>query len=108
MLQVCSSCLLLSLGAQTRQLIETCAGNLHVHLVGSDHLARMADAYIRGKPLADKAVMTEISPCLVEREGRRTAIVALARTHHSFLTNLFRRQAPWTVDWLAPAGTIGR
>jgi glutamate racemase len=92
----------------TRELIETYAGNHHVHLVGSDHLARMAEAYIRGEPLADEAVLAEITPCFVEPEGRRTDIVVLACTHYPFLANVFRRLAPWPVDWLDPAEAIAR
>ncbi|MEF3193955.1 MAG: aspartate/glutamate racemase family protein, partial [Halothiobacillaceae bacterium] len=94
--------------AYTRELIATYAGNHHVHLVGSDHLARMAEAYIRGEPLSDEAVLAEIAPCFVEQEGRRTDIVVLACTHYPFLANVFRRLAPWPVDWLDPAEAIAR
>ncbi len=94
--------------AYTRELIATYAGNHQVHLVGSDHLARMAESYIRGEPLGDEAVRTEIAPCFVEQDGRRTDIVVLACTHYPFLANLFRRLAPWPVDWLDPAEAIAR
>jgi glutamate racemase len=94
--------------AYTRELIQTYAGGHHVHLVGSAHLARMAEAYIRGEPIDDEAVRTEIAPCFVEQDGRRTDIVVLACTHYPFLANVFRRLAPWPVDWLDPAEAIAR
>lgn len=94
--------------AYTRELIETYAEKHHVHLVGSDHLARMAEAYIRGEAISDNAVLAEIAPCFIERDGRRTDIVVLACTHYPFLANVFRRLAPWPVDWLDPAEAIAR
>lgn len=94
--------------AYTRELIETYAGHHHVHLVGSPHLASMAEAYIRGEPIADEAVQAEITPCFVEQDGQRTDIVVLACTHYPFLANVFRRLAPWPVDWLDPAEAIAR
>jgi len=94
--------------AYTRDLIQSFANECHVRLVGSQNLARMAEAYIRGRPLDDAAVLAEISPCFIEQEGRRTDIVVLACTHYPFLANVFRRLAPWPVDWLDPAEAIAR
>jgi glutamate racemase len=94
--------------AYTRDLIQSFATQCHVRLVGSENLARMAEAYIRGEPLSDEAVLAEISPCFVEKDGRRTDIVVLACTHYPFMANLFRRLAPWPVDWLDPAEAIAR
>ena len=94
--------------AYTRDLIQSFARQCHVRLVGSATLARMAEAYIRGEPLDERLVAAEIAPCFVEREGRRTDIVVLACTHYPFLANLFRRLAPWPVDWLDPAEAIAR
>jgi len=94
--------------AYTRELIQSFAGQCHVRLVGSQDLARMAEAYIRGEALSDEAVLAEIAPCFVEVEGRRTDIVVLACTHYPFLANIFRRLAPWPVDWLDPAEAIAR
>ena len=45
---------------------------------------------------------------LVESDGKRTDIVVLACTHYPFLANIFRRLAPWPVDWLDPAEAIAR
>lgn len=94
--------------AYTRDLIQSFASQCHVRLVGSENLARMAEAYIRGETLDDADVLSEIAPCFVEKEGLRTDIVVLACTHYPFLANVFRRLAPWPVDWLDPAEAIAR
>ena len=94
--------------AYTRDLIQSFASQCHVRLVGSENLARMAEAYIRGETLADADVKAEIAGCFVERDGRKTDIVVLACTHYPFMANLFRRLAPWPVDWLDPAEAIAR
>lgn len=94
--------------AYTRDLIQSFASQCHVRLVGSENLARMAEAYIRGETLDDAAVLAEIAPCFVEKDGLRTDIVVLACTHYPFLANVFRRLAPWPVDWLDPAEAIAR
>ncbi|NTJ42572.1 glutamate racemase [Agrobacterium larrymoorei] len=94
--------------AYTRDLIQSFATQCHVRLVGSENLARMAESWIRGEPVSDEAVLAEISPCFIEDEGRRTDIVVLACTHYPFMANVFRRLAPWPVDWLDPAEAIAR
>ncbi|MBD9387741.1 glutamate racemase [Agrobacterium sp. AGB01] len=94
--------------AYTRDLIQSFATQCHVRLVGSENLARMAENWIRGEPVSDEAVMAEIEPCFVEQEERKTDIVVLACTHYPFMSNLFRRLAPWPVDWLDPAEAIAR
>ncbi|MBO3760645.1 glutamate racemase [Ciceribacter sp. L1K22] len=94
--------------AYTRDLIQSFATQCHVRLVGSQNLARMAEAYIRGDAVSDHEVLSEITPCFVESEGRRTDIVVLACTHYPFMANVFRRLAPWPVDWLDPAEAIAR
>lgn len=94
--------------AYTRDLIQSFASQCHVRLVGSENLARMAEAWIRGETISDEAVLAEISPCFIEEEGRRTDIVVLACTHYPFMANVFRRLAPWPVDWLDPAEAIAR
>lgn len=80
--------------AYTRDLIQSFATQCHVRLVGSQNLARMAEAYIRGETISDEAVLAEIAPCFVEKEGRKTDIVVLACTHYPFMANVFRRLAP--------------
>lgn len=94
--------------AYTRDLIQSFASQCHVRLVGSENLARMAEAYIRGESVDDDAVAAEIGPCFVEKDGARTDIVVLACTHYPFMANVFRRLAPWPVDWLDPAEAIAR
>ncbi|AYD00888.1 glutamate racemase [Neorhizobium sp. NCHU2750] len=94
--------------AYTRDLIQSFATQCHVRLVGSENLARMAENYIRGGPISDEAVLAEIMPCFVEMEGEKTDIVVLACTHYPFVANVFRRLAPWPVDWLDPAEAIAR
>jgi glutamate racemase len=94
--------------AYTRDLIQSFADACHVRLVGSQHLARMAEAHIRGEAVADAGILAEIGPCFVEMDGRRTDIVVLACTHYPFLANVFRRLAPWPLDWLDPAEAIAR
>lgn len=94
--------------AYTRDLIQSFATQCHVRLVGSENLARMAEAYIRGETIADEAVMAEIAPCFIEKDGKKTDIVVLACTHYPFMANVFRRLAPWPVDWLDPAEAIAR
>lgn len=94
--------------AYTRDLIQSFATQCHVRLVGSQNLARMAEAYIRGDVLSDDDIRAEIAPCFVEMDGKKTDIVVLACTHYPFMANLFRRLAPWPVDWLDPAEAIAR
>lgn len=94
--------------AYTRDLIQSFAARCHVRLVGSENLARMAESYVRGETVADDAVLHEVMPCFIEQDGRRTDIVVLACTHYPFMANVFRRLAPWPVDWIDPAEAIAR
>lgn len=94
--------------AYTRDLIQSFASQCHVRLVGSENLARLSEAYIRGEPVSDDDVRAEIAPCFVEKDGAKTDIVVLACTHYPFMANVFRRLAPWPVDWLDPAEAIAR
>ncbi|MCM2292243.1 glutamate racemase [Allorhizobium sp. BGMRC 0089] len=94
--------------AYTHELIQSFATRCEVNLVGSPELARMAEAFLRGETLEDAAVLGEIAPCFQEKDGQKTDIIVLACTHYPFLANLFRRLAPWPVDWLDPAEAIAR
>ncbi|MEL7229345.1 MAG: glutamate racemase [Pseudomonadota bacterium] len=92
----------------TRDLIGEFASHVNVRLVGSEHLAAIAERYmLTGEYDADQ-VRGEIEECFVDRLGARTDVVALACTHYPFLANVFRRLAPWPVDWLNPAEAIAR
>ena len=92
----------------TRGLIESFAGNCAVRLVGSADLAPLAESFMRGEPVDDVAILTEIAPAFVEHDGRRTDIVVLACTHYPFLIEPFTRLAPWPVAWIDPAPAIAR
>jgi glutamate racemase len=94
--------------AYTRDLIQSFASQCHVRLVGSENLARIAENYIRGETIADAEITAEISQCFYEKDGRQTDIVVLACTHYPFVANVFRRLAPWPVDWIDPAEAIAR
>lgn len=92
----------------TRDLIAQWASKCHVHLVGSDKLAGLAEVYMREGFVDEETIRAEIAPCFVEHEGQRTDIVVLACTHYPFLVNRMRKTAPWPVDWLDPAEAIAR
>lgn len=92
--------------AYTEELIRSFAREARVTLVGSQHLAALCEASLRGQQVGDDAIRAEIAPCFVESAGARTDIVVLACTHYPFLANRFRRLAPWPVDWLDPAEAI--
>ena len=92
----------------TRDLISQYAAKCHVRLVGSEHLAGLAEEYMRGGFVDEEAVRAEIAPCFIEKDGRRTDIVVLACTHYPFLVNRMRKTAPWPVDWIDPAEAIAR
>lgn len=92
----------------TRDLVTRWASKCHVRLVGSEILARLAEAYMRDGFVDEEIVGREIAPCFLEQDGRRTDIVVLACTHYPFLVNRMRKTAPWPVDWLDPAEAIAR
>ncbi|WP_421565799.1 glutamate racemase [Ochrobactrum sp. EDr1-4] len=94
--------------AYTRDLIQSFGSQCHVRLVGADRLAGVAEAHIRGEKIDEALVVDQITPCFVEMDGKRTDIIVLACTHYPFLVNVFRRLAPWPVDWLDPAEAIAR
>src|SRR5215831_8873277 len=66
----------------TRALIREFASGCEVTLVGSAHLAALAEREVRGEPVADAAVSAEIVPCFVANGSRRTDTVVLACTHY--------------------------
>jgi len=94
--------------AYTRDLIAAHAAWCSVRLVGSERLAGFAEDYLRGKMVDSEAVGAEILPCFVEQDRKHTDIIVLACTHYPFLINLFRKFAPWPVDWLDPAEAIAK
>ncbi|MGU3574888.1 glutamate racemase [Brucellaceae bacterium C25G] len=94
--------------AYTHDLIQSFASQCHVRLVGANLLASLAESHIRGEKIDEAEVLLQIESCFVEDNGRRTDIVVLACTHYPFLANVFRKLAPWPVDWLDPAEAIAR
>jgi glutamate racemase len=92
----------------TRALIRDFGQGCDVTLVGSAHLARLAEAALRDAAIDDEAVAREIAPCFVENGDRRTDAIALACTHYPLLLDRLVRLAPWPVDWIDPAPAIAR
>jgi glutamate racemase len=92
----------------TRDLVRAYAAHCEVTLVGSQRLAALAEAFMRGEPVDDLEIASEIMPCFVEVEGRRTDHVVLACTHYPLLIDPFQRLAPWPVDFVDPAPAIAR
>lgn len=92
----------------TRDLIRTYAGHCDVTLVGSEILARLAEAGMHGETADDTVIAREIMPAFVDNGGRRTDHIVLACTHYPLLLNSFRKLAPWPVDWVDPAPAIAR
>ncbi len=92
----------------TRDLIASYAAGCDVELIGSTQLASLAEAELRGAPVADEAITAELSPCFIDRDGRKTDVVVLACTHYPLLAARFRALAPWPVQWIDPAPAIAR
>jgi glutamate racemase len=92
----------------TRTLIATHAGHCRVTLVGSQILASIAEAEMRGEAIDDKEIAGEIAPCFVAEGAARTDMIVLACTHYPLLQDYFTRLAPWPVEWIDPAPAIAR
>jgi glutamate racemase len=92
----------------TQALVREYAGDREVTLVGSRHLARLAEDWMRGLPVDEAEIAREIAPCFVENQGRRTDFVVLACPHYPLLLDQMTRLAPWPVDYIDPAPAIAR
>ncbi len=92
----------------TRELVRTYAAHCEVTLVGSDRLAAVAEAFMKGENRADADILAEISPCFVENGAARTDCIVLACTHYPLLLAELERLAPWPVTWIDPAEAIAR
>jgi len=92
----------------TRALIDTYAADREVTLVGSHRLAGLAEAVMRGEPVADADISAEIAPCFVAAGASRTDCIVLACTHYPLLLDRFEALAPWPVAWIDPAAAIAR
>jgi glutamate racemase len=91
----------------TRALIRDYAQDCQVTLVGAKELAAYTEAELRGTPVSDTALRTEIAPCFVD-DGRQTDTVVLACTHYPLLLDRLQRLAPWPVNFVDPAPAIAR
>ena len=74
---------------------------------GSEKLASLAEAILRGEAVEDAAIASEIKPCFVDDE-RRTDTVVLACTHYPLILDRLVKAAPWPVNWIDPAAAIAR
>lgn len=92
----------------THKLIRDFGQGCDIALVGSARLASLAEAALRAEPVEDSAIVEEIAPCFVEREGRRTDAVVLACTHYPLLRERLERLAPWPIAWIDPSPAIAR
>ncbi len=92
----------------TRQLIDQFAHEIDVTLVGSNHLAGMAETWLRDGDLDEKRLADELAPCFRETERGRTDTIVLGCTHYPLLLEAIRRVAPWDVQWVDPAPAIAR
>ena len=95
----------------THALIRDFAQDCDVTLVGSAHLAALAEAALSDIVVSDAAISAEIAPCFVEADSdaaARTDTVVLACTHYPLLLDRLMRLAPWPVDWIDPAPAIAR
>lgn len=91
----------------TRALIAEFAGDCRVDLVGSERLALLAEAYLRGEAAADAEIAGEIAPAFRE-DGAKTDTIVLACTHYPLLLERLKKLAPWPVEWIDPAPAIAR
>jgi len=93
----------------TRALIRDFAGGCEVTLVGSAHLAALAEAAMSGVEVSDADISAELAPCFLGAgEATRTDTVVLACTHYPLLIDRLVRLAPWPVDFIDPAPAIAR
>ncbi len=92
----------------TRTLIRDFAQGCKVTLVGSSHLASLAESELNGEAVRDDAIKAEIAPCFVDDGAARTDTIVLACTHYPLLIARMRKLAPWDVDWIDTAPAIAR
>lgn len=92
----------------TAALIRDFASHCEIVLHAPSGLAAKAEAKLHGETIADDAVLADIAPCFVERDGKRTDVVVLACTHYPLLLEEMNRIAPWPVTFIDPAPAIAR
>jgi glutamate racemase len=92
----------------TAGLIRNFAAHCEIVLHAPSGLASKAEAALRGERVSDEDIRTDIAPCFVERDGKRTDVVVLACTHYPLLLEAMNRVAPWPVSFIDPAPAIAR
>jgi glutamate racemase len=92
----------------THALVSQYAANCEVTLVGSPRLAVIAERIMRDEAVGEAEIKREITPCFVEREGRRTDQIVLACTHFPLIVDRIERLSPWAVGFVDPAPAIAR
>ena len=96
----------------TRELIASFAADCRVCLVGAEHLARLAEDKLAGRPVSHDEMIHEVAPAFIEDHsgggGRRTDVVVLACTHYPLLRDEIAAAAPWPVTLIDPASAIAR
>jgi glutamate racemase len=91
----------------TKKLIADFAQGCAVTLVGAENLAALAEAALKGEPVSDRDILTEIAPCFIDGDAR-TDTIALACTHYPLLLDRLTALSPWPVRWIDPAPAIAR
>jgi glutamate racemase len=91
----------------TQALIREFGAGCKVTLVGSERLANLAEAALRGETVSAADLEAESAPCFVD-DGARTDTIVLACTHFPLVLDQLRALAPWPVTWIDPAGAIAR
>lgn len=91
----------------TQALIREFAAGCKVTLVGSEHLASLAEVALRGETVSDADIAAESAPCFVD-DGARTDVIVLACTHFPLVLDRLQALAPWPVTWIDPANAIAR
>lgn len=91
----------------TQALIREFGAGCKVTLVGSEHLASLAEAALRGETVFSVDLEAEVAPCFAD-DGARTDTIVLACTHFPLVLDQLKALAPWPVTWIDPASAIAR
>lgn len=95
----------------TQTLLQKFASGLDVELVGSKHLAALAEEWLstgESEKLRTN-IRAELAPCFKENEGKqKTDCVVLGCTHFPLLNSVLPELSPWPVNWIDPSSAIAR
>lgn len=95
----------------TRTLMQEFARGLKVELVGSQHLAALAEKWFVNGPSEElrQRIQAELLPCFIESEtGSKTDSIVLGCTHFPLLSDVLPSLGPWPVEWVDPSPAIAR